>query len=74
MTLKYAKRREALKKLKDPMVALGRKWRKASPLMKGAIIGGAILPKAILVGAGYFGAKSAAKKNKKQQPKKYMVG
>ena len=53
MTLKYAKRREALKKLKDPMVALGRKWRKASPLMKGAIVGGAILPKAILVAVSY---------------------
>ena len=72
--MKYQRRREILKKGKDPFIQLARKWKKASPLMKGAIIGGAILPKAILVGAGYLGAKSAAKKNKKQQPKKYMVG
>ena len=72
--MKYQRRREILKKGKDPLIQLGRKWKKASPLMKSAIVGGAILPKAILVGAGYFGAKSAAKKNKKQQPKKYMVG
>ncbi len=71
MTLKYSKRREALKKLKDPMVQLGRRWKKASPLMKGAIVGGAILPKALLIGAGYLGAKSASKKEK---PKKYMAG
>ena len=72
MTLKYAKRREALKKLKDPMVALGRKWRKASPLMKGAIVGGAVLPKAILLGAGYLAGKGNSKK--KEKPKKYMAG
>ena len=72
--MKKQRRRELLKKGKDPLIQLARRWKKASPLMKGAIIGGAILPKAILVGAGYFGAKSAAKKNKKQQPKKYMVG
>ena len=75
MTLKYAKRRALLKKAQNPLVALSRKWKKASPLMKGAIIGGAILPKALLLGAGYYGAKSAAKKSKKkEQPKKYMVG
>jgi hypothetical protein len=74
MTLKYSRRRAILKKAQNPLVALARKWKKASPLMKGAIVGGAILPKALLLGAGYYGAKSVAKKNKKQQPKKYMVG
>ena len=72
MTLKYQKRREAIKKLKDPMVQLGRRWYKASKLAKAGIIGAAILPKAILIGAGYAGAKSASKKDK--QPKKYMAG
>ena len=72
MTLKYQKRREAIKKLKDPMVQLGRRWNKASKLAKAGIIGAAILPKALLIGAGYAGAKSAAKKDK--QPKKYMAG
>ena len=72
MTLKYQKRREAIKKLKDPMVQLGRRWNKASKLAKAGIIGAAILPKAILIGAGYAGAKSAAKKDK--QPNKYMAG
>jgi hypothetical protein len=72
MTLKYQKRREAIKKLKDPMVQLGRRWNKASKLAKAGIIGAAILPKALLIGAGYAGAKSAAKKDK--QPKKYMTG
>ena len=69
--MKYQKRREALKKLKDPLIAAGRKFKKASPFAKGAIIAGAILPKALLLGAGYAGAKSA---NKKEQPKKYMKG
>ncbi len=72
MKLKYQKRREKLKMLQDPMVQLGRKWRKASTLAKAGIIGAAILPKALLIGAGYAGAKSAAKKDK--QPKKYMTG
>ena len=72
MVLKYQKRREAIKKLKDPMIQLGRKWNKASKLAKAGIVGAAILPKIILVGAGYAGAKSASKKDKK--PKKYMVG
>ncbi len=72
MTLKYQKRREAIKKLKDPMVQLGRRWNKASKLAKAGIIGAAILPKALLIGAGYAGAKSASKKDK--QPKKYMAG
>jgi len=69
--MKYQKRREALKKLKDPKIQLMRQFAKASPVTKGAIIAGAILPKALLLGAGYAGAKSA---NKKEQPKKYMKG
>jgi len=69
--MKYAKRRKALKKINDPTIALGRKFKKASKLAKAGIIGAAILPKAILIGAGYAGAKSA---NKKEEPKKYMAG
>ena len=72
MKMKYANRRAALKKAKEPHIALARKWNKASKLAKAGIIGAAILPKAILIGAGYAGAKSAAKKDKK--PKKYMTG
>ena len=55
----------------NPWVSTKRSWRKASPLMKGAIIGGAILPKALFVGAGYLAAKGSSKKEK---PKKYMAG
>ena len=69
--MKYAKRRKALKKISDPTIALARKFKKASKLAKAGIIGAAILPKAILVGAGYAGAKSA---NEKEKPKKYMTG
>jgi len=72
MTLKYARRRKALKKLKDPMIQMARGWKKASPLMKGAIVGGAVLPKAILLGAGYLAGKGNSKK--KEKPKKYMAG
>ena len=72
--MKYQRRREILKKGKDPFIQLARKWKKASTLAKVGIGVAAIAPKAILVGAGYLGAKSAAKKNKKQQPKKYMIG
>ena len=72
MTLKYARRRKALKKLKDPMIQMARSWKKATPLMKGAIVGGAVLPKAIILGAGYLAGKGRSKK--KEQPKKYMAG
>ena len=72
MTLKYQKRREAINKVKDPMVQLGRRWNIASNLAIAGILGAAILPKALLIGAGYAGAKSASKKDK--QPKKYMAG
>ena len=72
MTMKFAERRKKLRLAKEPHIALARKWNKASKLAKAGIIGAAILPKAILIGAGYAGAKSAAKKAK--QPKKYMAG
>ena len=72
--MKYSKRRALLKKGQDPIIALARKWKKASTLAKVGIGAAAIAPKAILIGAGYFGAKAASKKEKKQQPKKYMVG
>jgi len=72
LNMKYAKRRAALKKAKEPHIALIRKWNKASKLAKAGIIGAAILPKALFIGAGYLGAKSASKKDK--EPKKYMAG
>ena len=62
--MKYQRRRELLKKGKDPFIQLARKWKKASTLAKVGIGAAVILPKAILVGAGYLGAKSAAKKIK----------
>ena len=72
MKMRYANRRAALKKAKEPHIALARKWNKASKLAKAGIIGAAVLPKALLIAAGYAGAKSASKKDK--QPKKYMAG
>jgi hypothetical protein len=72
--MKYAKRREMLKKAKNPMIQLGRAWKKASTWGKVGIGAAALAPKAILIGVGYLGAKSGAKKNGKEQPKKYMVG
>jgi len=72
MKMKYANRRAALKKAKEPHIALARKWNKASKLAKAGIVGVAVLPKLLFIGAGYAGAKSAAKKDK--QPKKYMAG
>ena len=70
--MKYAKRREMLKKAKNPMVQLGRAWSKASTLGKIGIGAAALAPKAILIGAGYLVAKAGSKK--KEKPKKYMVG
>ena len=70
--MKYANRRAALKKAKEPHIALMRKWNKASKLAKVGIVGAAVLPKALLIAAGYAGAKSANKKDK--EPKKYMAG
>ena len=72
MKMKYANRRAALKKAKEPHIALARKWNKASKLAKAGIVGVAVLPKLLFIGAGYAGAKSASKKDKK--PKKYMAG
>ena len=72
--MKYAKRREMLKKAKNPMVQLHRAWKKASTWGKVGIGAAALAPKAILIGVGYLGAKSGAKKNGKEQPKKYMAG
>ena len=72
MKMKYANRRAALKKAKEPHIALARKWNKASKLAKAGIIGVAVVPKALLLAAGYAGAKSASKKDK--QPKKYTTG
>ena len=72
MKMKYANRRAALKKAKEPHVVLLRKWNKASKLAKAGIVGLAVVPKALLLAAGYAGAKSANKKDK--QPKKYTTG
>lgn len=72
MNLKFSERRKKLKLAKEPHIALARKWNKASKLAKAGIIGVAVLPKALLIAAGYAGAKSANKKDK--QPKKYMTG
>ena len=69
--LKFKKRREKLKMLQDPMINLLRRFKKASPLAKAGIVGAAVLPKAIFIGVGYAGAKSASKK---EDPKKYMKG
>tara|TARA_Y100001951_G_C11030371_1_gene124629 strand:+ start:231 stop:494 length:264 start_codon:yes stop_codon:yes gene_type:complete len=69
---KYTRRRKILKQGQSPLVQLGRKWKKASTLAKFGIAAAAIAPKALLVGAGYWGAKSTTKK--KEQPKKYMAG
>ena len=69
--LKFKKRREKLKMIQDPMINLLRKFKKASPLAKTGIVAGLVLPKAIFLGVGYAGAKSASKK---EQPKKYMKG
>ena len=71
MKMKYANRRAALKKAKEPHIALLRKFSKASPWAKAGIVAAAVLPKAIFLGVGYAGAKSATKK---EDPKKYMKG
>tara|TARA_R100000734_G_C3237616_1_gene43370 strand:+ start:319 stop:534 length:216 start_codon:yes stop_codon:yes gene_type:complete len=71
MKMKYANRRAALKKAKEPHIALLRKFNKASPWAKAGIVAAAVLPKAIFLGVGYAGAKSATKK---EDPKKYMKG
>ena len=52
MKMKYANRRAALKKAKEPHIALLRKFGKASPLAKTGIVAGLILPKAIFLGGG----------------------
>ena len=72
MSLKFSERRKKLKLAKEPHIAIARKWNKASKLAKAGIIGAAVLPKALLIAAGYAGAKSANKKDK--EPKKYMAG
>ena len=72
--MKYAKRRAALKKAKEPHIALWRKFSKASPLAKTGIIAGLAIPKAIFLGMAYAGGKSGGKSEAKKQPKKYMVG
>ena len=72
--MKYAKRRALLKKGKSPIVQFGRLWSKASTIGKIGIGAAALAPKAILIGAGYLGAKAGSKKEKKTQPKKYMAG
>ena len=71
LNMKYAKRRAALKKAKEPHIALARKWNKASKLAKAGIIGAAILPKALFLGVGYAGAKAGSKD---KETKKYMAG
>tara|TARA_Y100000310_G_C20164582_1_gene570776 strand:+ start:279 stop:557 length:279 start_codon:yes stop_codon:yes gene_type:complete len=71
---KYTRRRKILKQGQSPLVQFGRKWKKASTLAKVGIGAAALAPKAILIGVGYLGAKSGAKKNGKEQPKKYMAG
>ena len=68
--MKYARRRKALKKLKDPMTSLARKWNKASTLAKVGIGASILAPKAIFIGAGYL----AGKNKDKKEPKKYMTG
>ena len=70
--MKYANRRAALKKAKEPHIALARKFKKASTLAKAGIIGAAVVPKALFIAAGYAGAKSGNKKDK--ETKKYMAG
>ena len=75
MKMKYANRRAALKKAREPHIILARKWKKASKLAKAGILGAAVLPKAIFLGMAYAGGKSGGKSEvKKQQPKKYMTG
>ena len=69
---KYGRRRKLLKQGQNPLVQFGRKWKKASTLAKVGIGAAALAPKAILIGAGYLGAKAGSKK--KEKPKKYMVG
>ena len=71
MKMKYANRRAALKTAKEPHIALLRQFSKASPWAKAGIVAAAVLPKAIFLGVGYAGAKSASKK---EDPKKYMKG
>ena len=52
--LKFAKRRKALRAGQDPMVQLGRKWKKASKLQKAGIVATVAATKALFVGAGYL--------------------
>ena len=70
--LKYANRRAKLKLLQNPIVALSRKWNKASLLAKVGIGAAVVIPKALLLTAGYV-AVSGRNKDKKE-PKKYMAG
>ena len=71
--MKFSKRRAALKKAKEPHIALARKFKKASTLAKAGMIGIAVLPKVALIAAGYAGSK-ATSKEKDKKPKKYMAG
>jgi hypothetical protein len=71
--MKYAKRRAMLKKGKSPLVQAGRAWNKAPTWGKVGIASSVLIPKALILGIAYAGAKSVNKKDKKQ-PKKYMAG
>jgi len=59
--LKYAKRRKLLKQGQDPMVQLGRKWKKSSKMQKAGIVATVAAPKAIFLGAGYLAGKDKDK-------------
>ncbi len=66
MKMKYANRRAALKKAREPHIILARKWKKASKLAKAGILGAAVLPKAIFLGMAYAGGKSGGKSEAKK--------
>ena len=78
MTMKFSKRRAALKKAKEPHIILARKWKKASKLAKTgmgkAMIWGGVAGLAIKGALGYGLYKAGQSKGRKEQPKKYMAG
>jgi len=69
--LKYARRRKILKKGQDPLVRMGRAWKKASKKKKAGIVAAIVIPKAAIFGVAYAGSKSGKSES---VPKKYMAG
>ena len=77
-SMRFARRRALLKKGKNPLVMASRAWKKASTWGKVGIGASIIIPKALILGFAYGGAKSISKskkaKEQKTMPGKYYIG